>query len=517
MVYTKRRFRKPKNKSKRNKSTFKKQVNKKRKHTKIIKRKKRFFGGNDKEEMENQKELFSKIKGFMLTAESDRANTVLDKLRKEKGEEYVKEIVNFQNKDEANNTLLHMPFIYSEEDKPEEEMMSHDNAIEFIRLLLNNGAIMKKNEEGNTPLHLACMKDQNGRNIEIIEQLTSFGNLEPYINEVNNLHQTPFYLACLYGDGRSAMILLQKGAKNIPDKTMITPLHILCRIGGALRLEIAKQMITAGENPNVLDNYSFTPLYYVILYNTLDSMRFLIKNNVNINFQSDTSMMMTPLIYAVKYYKTEREEQESEENFQRQRKDREQIIRMLLEYHADPNKKDIDEMTPLHWAVLKNIQSVVEIFIRNADVDVDIPNVELNTPLHTAITTQNLNIIKKIISKHPDITKQNVFQLTPLQLLLDLYSPDKWIFFYAAAMILLEVDQDKVYLYEGKEYELLKKRNDGKTLINILEEIYSNHTHFQEKIKKIFTHMLEKLSIKRENISDDIRNAMGLVEPQPQN
>ena len=33
----------------------------------------------------------------------------------------------------------------------------------------------------------------------------------------------------------------------------------------------------------------------------------------------------------------------------------------------------------------------------------------------------------------------------------------------------------------------------------------------------MFTHMLEKLSIKRENISDDIRNAMGLVEPQPQN
>ena len=29
--------------------------------------------------------------------------------------------------------------------------------------------------------------------------------------------------------------------------------------------------------------------------------------------------------------------------------------------------------------------------------------------------------------------------------------------------------------------------------------------------------MLEKLSIKRENVSDDIRNAMGLVEPQPQN
>ena len=43
------------------------------------------------------------------------------------------------------------------------------------------------------------------------------------------------------------------------------------------------------------------------------------------------------------------------------------------------------------------------------------------------------------------------------------------------------------------------------------------HTHFQGEIKKIFTHMLEKLSIKRENISDDIRNAMGLVEPQPQN
>ena len=113
----------------------------------------------------------------------------------------------------------------------------------------------------------------------------------------------------------------------------------------------------------------------------------------------------------------------------------------------------------------------------------------------------------------------NIDSQTPLIVLLELYSPDNWMFFYDAAIILLglEIGQNKESLYQGKQSELLKNRSDGKTLITILEEIYDNHSDFKGQIQNMFSHMLKKELIERANISDNIRNDMGLVDPQPQN
>ena len=95
--------------------------------------------------------------------------------------------------------------------------------------------------------------------------------------------------------------------------------------------------------------------------------------------------------------------------------DRRETVEFLLTHGADPNKKNTVGSTPLHLAVsLNNINIVQLLLTRGAD-----PNKKSTvgfTPLHLAVNRNNKEIVQRLLDHGADPNIQNNYGATPLHL-----------------------------------------------------------------------------------------------------
>ena len=142
--------------------------------------------------------------------------------------------VNVKNKD--GNTLLHLACLKGERKDMVELLINlKDEAGNYVV------DVNEKNKDGNTPLHLACM---DGKCKDIVELLINLkdeaGNYVVDVNEKNKDGNTPLHLACMDGkckDIVELLINLKDEAGNYvvdvneKNKDGNTPLHLACMDG----------------------------------------------------------------------------------------------------------------------------------------------------------------------------------------------------------------------------------------------------------------------------------------------
>ena len=168
-------------------------------------------------------------------------------------------------------------------------------------------------------------------------------------NEIINpyaIGTTPLMMAAQEGYVEAVLLLLEHGddvnAKNEGGETALT----LAADSG--HTETVAVLLDHGADVNVIDNYSDTPLANAAYNEHLDTLRLLLKYGADpdvVNVNSD----LTPMSIAIAY-------------------DRFNVVAILLEGGADPNKADKDGRTPFMMA-LRDEATIRTMLAHGADVN----------------------------------------------------------------------------------------------------------------------------------------------------
>ena len=92
----------------------------------------------------------------------------------------------------------------------------------------------------------------------------------------------------------------------------------------------------------------------------------------------------------------------------------EDVVKILLERGADPDKADIEGLTALSRAVIWNHKDVVKMLI-NAGADLDKADKKGRTPLHFAAYYADKEMVSQLLQKGADHKKTCNKGLTPLK------------------------------------------------------------------------------------------------------
>ncbi|OEY86867.1 hypothetical protein BIY23_04545 [Wolbachia pipientis] len=176
--------------------------------------------------------------------------------------------INTSLKDNNNNTYVHLAIKHSTSDN------KHD--IDIIKYFIEKtDDINEKNNDGDTPLHIAAAK--HGLQ-DIVECLIQKG---ADINEQNNNGDTPLHIAAKHGLQDIVKCLIQKDADiNEQNNNGDTPLHIAAKHG---LQDIVECLIQKGADINIVNNDQHTPLHMAIYSQNKDLVKFLIQEGTDIN------------------------------------------------------------------------------------------------------------------------------------------------------------------------------------------------------------------------------------------
>ena len=309
----------------------------------------------------------------------------------------------------------------------------------IARILLERSADPNlKNIRGKTPLHLLLERYVNDhhdvKDILVVERLLLERGAD--INAQDEHNTTPLYLACCHPRFEIAQIILDpanaekdlhpaqscitlEGEYNSREKCrcltssldrtayayaqntdLINHLHWSCYFG---RLEMARELLDHGENPNAENIRGETPLHLVSRgQNSQEGVvQLLLERGANINTQDMCDM--TPLHLASYYGRLE-------------------IVRVLLRHGARIDVKDNRGQTPLHL-VLEGNRSVGRDSIRivrlllEHGADMNAQDDDNDTPLHLASSFGKLAIVRVLLVHGANANAANIRRQTPLHIL----------------------------------------------------------------------------------------------------
>ncbi|CAD8092465.1 unnamed protein product [Paramecium sonneborni] len=301
-----------------------------------------------------------------------------------------------------------------------------------IELLVSNN-IDGKNKDGNAAIHLACI----GGHLETVQILLKNG---AQINQPGQFKMTPLIIASAYGHydlvkylieqgakvlskdkyGRSSCImaarngnlkilsiLLYNGAEfNMPDSSKNTPLHYAAAYGFP---ECIEELMKAGADQNLPNSWKLTPLSVALQKNHLGVVKILLNYpSTDVNCKDDEGR--TLISSSLNRFNAD--------SF-------EYMKYLILEKNANVKTPDLQDKTPLHYAVLisrKNVKQyyqkwnemmkaekqdiknnyeqlisdLIELLI-NAGADANVPDVNGQTPFIQALMSQNFKTAELIM------------------------------------------------------------------------------------------------------------------------
>ena len=243
---------------------------------------------------------------------------------------------------------------------------------QLIKLLCIN-SIGSRDEEGNSPLHLACRL----QSVEIVTYLTE--DLKCEQSALNNDCKLPLHIACEECD--ISIVKLVSSSKfdiNVQDINGNTPLHIACK-----KLEFDYH-----DSPHVIVCY-------------------LLKNKIcNLNIQNNQGEL--PLHIIFKHYSHLHDSKE-------------EILYLISDNkHFNINAQNEKGNTPLHMACMQDFEAV-QYLTHKFECDFDIANKEGWLPLHQACSywansPKNLEILRCVGKDCMQIHLKNSYGDTPLHI-----------------------------------------------------------------------------------------------------
>ena len=290
--------------------------------------------------------------------------------------------------------------------------LSQNGKTEILKELLKNSVNPNcTNDEGQTPLHIAC----HYSHVDVVMALLNHG---ANVNAENNKKECPLVwidvwkfneeVATIiarkllehgadinaqtkYGDtllssaaaaGNFSLVieLLKNGADvNIRDKNGQTPLHDVDNC------DIVRELIKYGASMNTKDRFGNTPLHTASVYGHISGVKELLRHKAKL--KSSNNLGYTPIYLAY-------------ENRQAR------VIKEFLE-HSLRTKKQVIEENLLHFAAMNGqIEIVSTILEHGVEVDQRDGDYDNTTPLHDAAEKGQLAIVKLLLIYGADINAQ---------------------------------------------------------------------------------------------------------------
>ena len=187
---------------------------------------------------------------------------------------------------------------------------------------INSNVLKSKNNDGDTPLMYAILKDK----IDIAKLLIDKGCK---LDMQNNDGDTPLMLSVKYSKDIPKLLIESGCNLNLQDKAGNTPLMISILKG---RIDIARLLIESGCYLNLQNSRDYTALMFAVGFNEINTTKLLIESGCNLNKRNkdkDTALMI-----AIKYKNIE--------------------IAQLLINKSNNNKNDVLKLLDEKGYTLKN-------------------------------------------------------------------------------------------------------------------------------------------------------------------
>ena len=162
-------------------------------------------------------------------------------------------------------------------------------------------------------------------------------------------------------------------------------------------IEELKKYLKDGEDIDVLGEYDCTPLHYACREGNLKIVKFLLENDSKLNKKNRYSTLY-PIFDALTSHNE---------------KTLFSILELLLDNGADINNSDSFGNTLLHYAVEKENEDLIELFIAvGCDINQTFRH-DKDTPLHYACFQKNEKLISTLIKNGADRDVINLYNKTP--------------------------------------------------------------------------------------------------------
>ncbi|XP_017056773.1 ankyrin-3 [Drosophila ficusphila] len=252
-------------------------------------------------------------------------------------------------------------------------------------LLLSRGAkIDAATRDGLTPLHCASRSGH----VEVIEILLRHN--APILTKTKN-GLSALHMSAQGEHDKAARLLLENNSP-VDETTVdyLTSLHVAAHCG---HVKVAKLLLDNKANPNARALNGFTPLHIACKKNRIKIVELLIKHGANVGATTESGL--TPLHVA---------------SFMGCMN----IVIYLLQHDASPDIPTVRGETPLHLAARANQTDIVQILLRNAEVDAVAR--EGQTPLHVACRLGNINIITLLLQHGAKVNSKTEDNYTALHI-----------------------------------------------------------------------------------------------------
>ncbi|XP_054855776.1 B-cell lymphoma 3 protein isoform X2 [Eublepharis macularius] len=229
------------------------------------------------------------------------------------------------------------------------------------QLALDIAMATKQDEDGDTPLHIAVVKE----NLLMARRLVGlFRQGHQDLDAFNNLRQTPLHLAVITAQPALVKLLLSHGASPmVLDRNGQTALHLACEHGS---LQCLQEMLEGHPSPLDLEarNFEgFTPLHVAVAASNHDMILTLLEHGADVD-AVDIKSGRSPLLHAVENNNLE-------------------MVELLLQHGANVNAQSYGGNTALHAASGRGFLDVLRLLVRNG-ADSSLKNYHNDTPLMVA-------------------------------------------------------------------------------------------------------------------------------------
>lgn len=306
------------------------------------------------------------------------------------------------------------------------EAILNKDILKIEQLLASGARPDKADKDGKSALHYAVRSGQE----EVAQLLLKHGAA---INPRDKTLATPLFEALESPRPFEMLIfLLRNGADaNIADNTNMIPLHGAAKKSGS---DIINLLAKTTQNPARPDNNGMTPLHYACQLNQLNAVKTLLSDGATLlcaNNTGDTPLhLATGRIGAdndIASYllTTDAAKLVNAVNLDGRTPlhlaisaDKKDLVQKMLEVGADPNLADERGQTPLRLASQQwNANGDIVLLLIHNGADVNSKSAKADsTPLHQAIETSNLAVIKILIEHNADVNAQDQLQSSPLML-----------------------------------------------------------------------------------------------------
>jgi ankyrin repeat protein len=164
----------------------------------------------------------------------------------------------------------------------------------IAKLLIEMDAnVNSKNNNGNTPLHGACsIAGSSGSDFDLVQLLVSRG---AEVNAQNNYGSTP--LRCGIDSLRIVRLLIENGADVNANADGLTILHFSLIYSS--NMKVSKLLIESGAELNRKDNFGNTEIHLAAMSGFADVISLLVKHGADVNALNNSKH--TALYYAAKH------------------------------------------------------------------------------------------------------------------------------------------------------------------------------------------------------------------------